>query len=415
MRWFSSKKRHAVLIDKSIAEAVDYSLDFIARNFGPDKNAYEIQLPSHEYYCDRESVSRDELILLTEKISCQLRLNVRIEVQFLCPTANKEPNLICNHQFSAEQVYTITVPEDLTAHPIHLTTCIVQQLCEKKAAKKIAHNRPYVEYIATLLSFCYGFGLFRILSAAAPVLSANLHLGPLKYDALLYCAASLHDLEFLSIDKFQFYLSSDAWIRLNDLARAIPDNRGRMKFREEWNRNLRQLADFRTLYSKPLHEENTLLALERLATERPADINATFYLAYARMLRGQFEPAIKGFDFAISAHPSLAAAFNCRGLCLLFTGRKKAALEDLKASARLQPGNSYNIRNFGIYWLMQNKPEVALKEFLKAQETDAETEHIHYWLGRAYLDLNRSDDALKEFEVSRQIPELPAPVYPLTT
>lgn len=412
MSWFSWKKQPELFVRKSTIKSTDHALHFVAKHFGLNKGEIEIRTPSHEYYCNGEKITFLEIKTLVEKLSLQLNIQKRIEVQVFSNEKTGYENIICNHHHGPNEVHSLFLPDGIAQYPLQLNASIIQQLCEIHATK-IATDKYYIQNIGSTLSFCCGFGIFQILSITTHINSPHLHRSPLSYEAMLYCAAALHDLDFLNIDKYQYYVDGDTWSRLRELVVAIPQMSGRSKYRSEWNRNLEHSADFVVAYGEPLHEEGTLEALERLVARRPDDYNVKHNLAYARMLRGQYELAIKGFDYAISANPFFAYAFNNRGLCNIILGNMNAALEDLKTSARLDSENSFNRRNFGIYWLFRNKPSVALDELLIAQKMDPNTEHIHFWLGKAYFALSNQDEARKQFELSRNIPELPLPEYPM--
>lgn len=412
MGWFSRKKRPALFVPKSDIKRTDHDLLMLVKYISLDPSECTTKVPSPEYYCSDQEIAINEVRLLVEKLSAQVHVTETIDVQLFSTEKNGYESVLCNRKYTSENPQAIFLPGGITQYPIHLNASIVQQLCELKVAR-ITSDPTMIGEAGSALGFCYGFGIFHILSVNNRISLRNLHLSCISYEAMLYCAASLHEVALNSVDMYQYYVNADSWMRINEILKEIPHLQNRETFRKQWLLNSEHSADYTIISRNPLYAPVAVAALERLSTARPDDATLLHNLSYARLLLGQFESAIKGFDHVISGNPYHAYAFNNRGLSHLFLGHLTAALEDLQTASRLIPENSYITRNFGIYWLYRGQSAKAIEELRKAQQMNHRTAHIHYWLGRALLDSGMQDEALREFETSRQLPELPAPVYPM--
>jgi tetratricopeptide (TPR) repeat protein len=412
MGWFSGKKKATLFVSKEVMERTDHDLLAVAKYFALGQERSETKIPSDAYFSYNNTVTPAEINELVVTLCAQTYTDAAIDIQIFSKEKSTYEGMMCNEHLTAKGKHTIFIPDHMADHPLHLTASIVQQLCEIKL-EKIFSDRYVIRDAASVLSFCYGFGIFHLLSLRERERLRHFPLSFLSEETMLYCAAAAHDLGLNSTEKFRFYVSSDSAIRVADLTKGITEHAGRERFRKQWHEQNSRSWDYYIVAHGEAYEDETMDAVKRLIKLLPQDYTLIHYLAYGQLQRGMYMEAIKGFTDVISADPFFAYAFNNRGLAHLFTGSFGKALEDLKTSERLDPENSFNRRNFGIYWLMRGKADQAIKEFEKAQRMNYKTEHIHYWLGKAHYALGNHQEALRHFDLSRSVPELPAPVYPL--
>lgn len=96
----------------------------------------------------------------------------------------------------------------------------------------------------------------------------------------------------------------------------------------------------------------------------------------------QFSEALKYLDKAIRINPKHAYGYNNRAYTKLKLGRTQDAMEDLKTSYVLNPGNPYYYRNMGIYCFDKEEFSDALILFEKAKEKDPDTHKIDYYINK---------------------------------
>ena len=230
---------------------------------------------------------------------------------------------------------------------------------------------------------------------------------------MLYCAGAIHDLELSAVEKYQMNISFDHWNRIREIIAGLKELPARATFRDKWYVINESAWDYFILAQNEVYEQVAMEAMERLLEQQPLNFNLRHNIAYAYLLHGNYAVAIKGFNEVIDSDPVHSHAFNSRGLAHLLSGNLNQGLQDLETSQRLDVKSSTNVRNFGIYWLLRRQPAVALDHFKKAQVMNYKTPHILFWIGRAYYDKGNVSEAEAYFTVSRNLPELPVPAYPM--
>lgn len=411
MGWFFRKQRSSVFPNE-VAERVEQDLTVLAKHFALGKERSETRLPSESYRSYSKILTFTELGSLTEVLAQQTDMLFAIDIEVVSSAGHLQKKFTCNSTYRAKGSHTISVPEDLLTQPINLTSSVIQQLCENRVST-IIHDRSIIPHAAAVLGICYGFGIFHVLSLSQPRGAQNPLHDEKSEPALLYSVAFCHYLGINSLVKYQFYIPSAAWTLLDRYSKSIHELPEKQKFHKEWHMTNASAWDYHIIARGQAYEQETMDAVKRLTASRKRDYTLIHYLAYGQLQRGMYPEAIKGFTNVISANPFFSHAYNNRGLAYLLSGNFRAALDDLKTTERLEPAFSLNRRNFGIYWFLRGEYTRALEELEKAWSLDPKTDHIHYWLGKVQYELGNHQEAMRHFEYSRSIPDLPAPVYPM--
>ena len=74
----------------------------------------------------------------------------------------------------------------------------------------------------------------------------------------------------------------------------------------------------------------------------------------------------------------------------------------------MDPKNALTIRNKGVPYLEKGKTEKALELSEEAKKLDNETELIHYFLGMAYYNSEKINEAKEELKKSKDLGNLEA-------
>jgi Tfp pilus assembly protein PilF len=91
------------------------------------------------------------------------------------------------------------------------------------------------------------------------------------------------------------------------------------------------------------------------------------------------------------------------GLAYLGSGDYPKALEELRSAAAGNPRNPVIHLSLGRVWFAMEKTDQAIAEYTKAIEIFREYGASHYYLGLAYLKLNKMDAARSSFKESLRI------------
>lgn len=124
-----------------------------------------------------------------------------------------------------------------------------------------------------------------------------------------------------------------------------------------------------------------------------------FREAYGHQMAGNLEAAVELYRQSIEAYPT-AEAHTFLGWSYSFQGKLDEAIEECKKAIQIDPdlGNPYN--DIGAYLIEKGEHLEAVPWLLKAAKAPRYENHhfAHYNLGRAYIALERFNDARDEFE-----------------
>jgi Tfp pilus assembly protein PilF len=148
--------------------------------------------------------------------------------------------------------------------------------------------------------------------------------------------------------------------------------------------------------------------LQRALTLKPNYTSARNDLGVAYLELKRWDSAIQQFKIVkddLFYENSDNATINL-GLAYLGKGDYPKALEEMQSAIAVNPRNPVIRLALGRVWFAMDKTEQAIAEYKKALEIFREYGDAHYYLGLAYLKLNRVDAARSSFkETVRIIPE----------
>ena len=126
------------------------------------------------------------------------------------------------------------------------------------------------------------------------------------------------------------------------------------------------------------------------------------YIGYAYIEKKEYHAAIDAFTRAIDKSPHWDLPYTNRGYCRLLLGEDDAAYPDLERAMEINNGNSYTLRNLGIYMMFNNDLPKALQYFEHAEILDPGTGTINYYLGLAHQRSGNTEKAGEYFTISKE-------------
>ncbi|MCR9143037.1 MAG: tetratricopeptide repeat protein [bacterium] len=123
--------------------------------------------------------------------------------------------------------------------------------------------------------------------------------------------------------------------------------------------------------------------------------------------RGRFEPALKKFDAAIDADPTVAEYSNNAGIARLRLGDPNKAYYDFRRAERLQPKTALYTHNKGLALRQAGRPDEARDAFEQAIAIDESFFDSYDALANLYFDAKRYDAARETWERAANIAETP--------
>ncbi len=152
-------------------------------------------------------------------------------------------------------------------------------------------------------------------------------------------------------------------------------------------------------YHKALKQSKELIQIN---SEKPEAWNN---LGYAYLMLGDFNKAIQIFNEAIKIDICWDIPFSNRAYCKIQTNELESAYIDIKAALEFDSGDSYVLRNIGIFNLAKKEYETALEYLLKAYELDETTDLIHFYLAKVYEKLADTKKQIFHHEKSAELNE----------
>ncbi|MFZ0797513.1 MAG: tetratricopeptide repeat protein [Terriglobales bacterium] len=148
----------------------------------------------------------------------------------------------------------------------------------------------------------------------------------------------------------------------------------------------------------------------------PSDAQIRHYLGLAYFKAGDLKQAQEQLTRARGLNPTDSATHFDLALVLLSQRDDGGAANELEATIRLSPPNANAIAHvlLGRAYLNSNRSLQAIEEFKTALKLDPAIKLGHYNLGFAYFSLGRNDEAIGEYkEELHRSGESPAVVYEL--
>ena len=123
-------------------------------------------------------------------------------------------------------------------------------------------------------------------------------------------------------------------------------------------------------------------------------------LGVALMNQQNFEEAARKFNRAFQTDPTLVTAEINRGIALFSESKLEEAGKALNHAAELSPSDPRVWYNLGLLHLAEGKKPTALDDFLRVCDLSPNNPDAHYFAGSIFLQLQRYDEAIKQFETA---------------
>jgi Tfp pilus assembly protein PilF len=117
---------------------------------------------------------------------------------------------------------------------------------------------------------------------------------------------------------------------------------------------------------------------DRILFSRSQRAQAYCSLGYADIVEGEFDQAIVKYSLAIDLDPSIAEAYNHRGIAYRNTAKYDLAIEDFSTALQLDPLNAAAHSNRGLAYFNIGKNDLALEDFSQALQIDPNQENAYF-------------------------------------
>lgn len=414
MGLFSLSKKEPVLISESNRRFAEENLLSFAANLGTELFRRNGQLlPVYENFPFANLRDEKELHGLVRKIAEYIGLyRTDIRVQTYDKT---ELCWVSGFPYGQTELpdtaILVFIPGADQPYPEFFITTISLQLIRYKLSEIYGHTD--LKYQSEIAADFFGLAISCVLSYAAPKsvpgsvfcqLSSNTHL----YSLLLLIHISGDKREI-----YRSYLKKDQLINFDLLHQMLLDEDTYRLFSEEWRTAEQKYPLLKLVYNSMASDTEKIESYNELIRLEPD--NASWYnnRGYSFLNLKNYNLAISDFDKAIDLDPYWSFPFNNRGFAYLNQGKLSRGKEDIETAFRLDGDNGYAKRNMGYYHFLKKEYKEALQCYSEAKKIQDKIEHIHYFTGLAFLALGETENARKEFDLSRALPELPVPEYPV--
>jgi tetratricopeptide (TPR) repeat protein len=166
----------------------------------------------------------------------------------------------------------------------------------------------------------------------------------------------------------------------------------------------------RVLFSSFLTALLTLITTACAPTPSPGDAaqaKQNNAIGLEHFQRGRFEPALKKFEAAIDADPTVAEYSNNAGIARLRLGDPEKAYYDFRRAAKLRPDTPLYVHNRGLALRQAGRADEARDAFEQAIAMDESFFDAHEALGDLYFDTKRYEEARQAYERTANIAETP--------
>jgi tetratricopeptide (TPR) repeat protein len=164
------------------------------------------------------------------------------------------------------------------------------------------------------------------------------------------------------------------------------------------------------------HLRDAVLLGQQAVSRWPRDAQLRHYLGVAYFKTGDFKQAQEQITRARELNPKDSATHFDLALVLLSQVEYAGAAEELEAAIKLSPSKANALAHMllGRAYLNSNRSLQAIDEFKTALKINPAIKLGHYHLGFAYFSLGRNDEAISEYEEElRRSGESPAVEYEL--
>lgn len=120
----------------------------------------------------------------------------------------------------------------------------------------------------------------------------------------------------------------------------------------------------------------------------------------------EYEKAVSAYRHVVKIDKYNFHAWHNLGLALRFLGKLDDALKAFNTAQSLDPGNGEISIQQGLILIGQEKNQQAVNKFKRAFESGLESDNqmvAHIGMGISYLNLDKPDDAINNFDAALQI------------
>ncbi len=155
--------------------------------------------------------------------------------------------------------------------------------------------------------------------------------------------------------------------------------------------------------------------LTRSVASDPSDSHAFYYLGRAKYNQKHFDDAVRAFAQSLKLDPNNAQTEDNLGLAYEARGNTEDALAAYRAAVALDAGANPRISapylDFGALLVEDGRPGDAIAPLVEAVSIAPQDPLAHRALGKAYLALNRLEEAQAEFEKAVELAPRNAPLH----
>jgi serine/threonine protein kinase/predicted Zn-dependent protease len=117
--------------------------------------------------------------------------------------------------------------------------------------------------------------------------------------------------------------------------------------------------------------------------------------------------AEKEFEKSIQINPNLALAHSRYAIFLSIMGQHDKAIERAKQALNLDPVSIIIAATLGEVYYWAHQFERAIENYIRVIDIDKNSIMPHLWLGKSYIELGRCNEAILEFQKTREIEDAP--------
>lgn len=410
---------------------VEDSMDWLIKAFSLAKvKAHPFLLPGDKAISCGNTTIPAQLQLLLEKICQRWELDPKSIIlkifddihskqwntPFVPIGETRGPAGMYEQLFSGnDKIFHIHIAQSNLNYPDISLTILAHELAHAKllGGDYVSHQDPNMEPLTDLACIYFGFGVFLANTCQNQQGNWLSRLGYLPNEIISYANALL------------------CYITDHDPAPVIA--RLNTNTRELFEQDYKYLITTGDTFLTKAHiqkSDQLFLAYEKIGTgfkEKNFDIvietansllgrnenDATLYnnIGYALLGKKQYHYAIEAFTKAIEKEPFWDYPYNNRGYCRLQLGETEAAYPDLHSSWEMNQVNSFNWRNLGVYFMIENDLPKAFEYIEHAEKIDPNTEMINFYMALTHQKSGNTEKANQYFEKSKSRAEFNDSVF----